>query len=50
MTKTIEQSVRLAATPEQLFDAFLDSGLHSAVTGGQTKTSRSRRKIHGLER
>ena len=40
MTKTIEQSIRLAATPEQLFDAFLDSKLHSAVTGGRAKMSR----------
>jgi len=40
MTKTIEQSVRLAATPEELFDTYLDSKLHSAVTGGQAKMSR----------
>jgi hypothetical protein len=40
MTKTIEQSIRLAATPAQLFDAFLDSRLHSAVTGGRAKMSR----------
>lgn len=39
MTKTIEQSVRLAATPEELFDTFLDSRLHSAVTGGRAKMS-----------
>jgi uncharacterized protein YndB with AHSA1/START domain len=40
VTKTIEQSVRLDATPAQLFDAYLDSRLHSAVTGGEAKMSR----------
>jgi activator of HSP90 ATPase len=40
MTKTIEQSFRLAATPDELFDAFLDSRLHSTVTGAQAKMNR----------
>jgi len=40
MTKTIEQSVRLAATPKQLFDSYLDSKLHSSVTGGEARISR----------
>jgi activator of HSP90 ATPase len=40
LTKTIEQSIRFAATPEQLFDTYLDSKLHSAATGGKAKISR----------
>jgi activator of HSP90 ATPase len=40
MTKTIQQTIRLAASPEELFDTFLDSKKHSAATGGSAKVSR----------
>jgi activator of HSP90 ATPase len=40
MTKAIQQSVRLAASPEELFDTFFDSKKHSAATGGSAKASR----------
>jgi activator of HSP90 ATPase len=40
MTKAIEQSVRFNATPEQLFEMYLDSKKHSAATGGAARMSR----------
>ena len=40
MTPTIQQSVVLPASPKELFDAFLDSKKHRAVTGGNAKISR----------
>lgn len=40
MTKTIEQSVRFHTSPDELFDTYLDSKMHSAVTGGAAKMSR----------
>lgn len=40
MTKTIQQSVRFAATPAQLFEMYMDSAKHSAATGGKAKLSR----------
>jgi activator of HSP90 ATPase len=39
MTKTIQQSVRLGALPEELFDTYLDSKKHSAATGGPARIS-----------
>ena len=40
MTPTIQQSVRLPASPKQLFDTYLDSKMHTAVTGGKARISR----------
>jgi hypothetical protein len=40
MTKTIQQSVRFAATPVQLFEMYMDSKKHSAATGGKATLSR----------
>jgi activator of HSP90 ATPase len=40
MTKPIQQSVRFGATPAQLFEMYMDSGKHSAATGGRAKLSR----------
>jgi len=40
MTPTIQQSVRLPASPKELFDTYLDSKKHSAVTGGKPRISR----------
>jgi len=40
MTKAIQQSVRLAASPNELFDTYLDSKKHSAATGGRARMSR----------
>jgi activator of HSP90 ATPase len=40
MTKAIQQTVRFAATPEKLFEMYLDSQKHSAATGGKAKLSR----------
>lgn len=40
MTPTIQQSVRLPAMPKQLFDTYLDSKKHSAMTGGKARMSR----------
>jgi activator of HSP90 ATPase len=40
MTKAIEQSVRFAAPPEELFEMYLDSKKHSAATGGLARVSR----------
>jgi len=39
MTRAIQQSVVLPASPEELFRTFLDSKMHSAVTGAPAKTS-----------
>jgi len=33
MPKTLEQSVRLPAPPDELFDAYLDPERHAAITG-----------------
>jgi activator of HSP90 ATPase len=40
MTKTIQQSVRFAASPATLFEMYLDSTKHSAATGGKATLSR----------
>jgi hypothetical protein len=40
MTKTIQRSVRFAATPAQLFEMYMDSAKHSAATGGKANLSR----------
>lgn len=40
MMKPIVQSVRFPASPEQLFETFLDSKMHSASTGAKAKISR----------
>jgi activator of HSP90 ATPase len=40
MMKAIEQSVRFSATPEELFEMYLDSKKHSASTGGAAVMSR----------
>jgi activator of HSP90 ATPase len=40
MTSPIRQSVVLKAPPKTLFDAFLDSGKHSAFTGDKARVSR----------
>ena len=40
MTKPIQQSVRFAAPPEQLFEMYLDSKKHSDATGGVARLSR----------
>lgn len=40
MKPPIRQSVVLKASPEELFDTFLDSKRHSAVTGAPAKASR----------
>ena len=39
MTRAIQQSVVLKATPEKLFETFLDSKKHTAATGMPAKTS-----------
>jgi len=39
VTKTIQQSVRLPATPDDLFDSFLDAQQHAAITGGKVSIS-----------
>lgn len=39
MSKAIQQSVRFAATPEELFEMYVDSKKHSAATGGRAKIS-----------
>jgi len=33
MPKTIQQTVRLPASPDDLFDAYLDPARHAAITG-----------------
>jgi activator of HSP90 ATPase len=40
MTRAIQQSIVLKATPEELFETFLDSKKHSAATGAPAKASR----------
>lgn len=40
MTRTIQQSVEFSASPDELFDTFLDSKKHSAATGGIAQMSR----------
>jgi activator of HSP90 ATPase len=40
MTRAIQQSVILRASPEKLFDAFLDSKKHALLTGAPAKISR----------
>src|SRR5271165_1567937 len=40
MTKAIQQSVRFAAPPEELFEMYLDSKKHSESTGGVARMSR----------
>jgi activator of HSP90 ATPase len=40
MTKAIQQSVRFVATPEQLFEMYMDSNKHSESTGGKANLSR----------
>lgn len=39
MTKTIQQSVRLPATPDDLYDSYLDAKQHAAITGGKVTIS-----------
>jgi activator of HSP90 ATPase len=39
MTKTIEQSVRFSATPQELYDIYLDAKKHAAFTGAPVKIS-----------
>ena len=39
MTKTIEQSVRFTASPQELYDLYLDPKKHAAFTGGRVKIS-----------
>jgi len=41
MTKTIVQSVKFHATPEELFELYLDAKKHSAATGAPLKISRN---------
>ena len=40
MTKAIQQSIVLKASPEELFETFLDSKKHSAATGAPAEVSR----------
>lgn len=40
MTKAIQQSVRFAATPAQLFEMYMNSKMHSEATGGKANMSR----------
>ncbi len=40
MTKAIQQSVRFSASPETLFEMYLDSNKHCAATGGRARLSR----------
>jgi activator of HSP90 ATPase len=40
MTKAIQQSVRFAAPPANLFEMYLDSKKHTAATGGKATLSR----------
>ena len=39
MTKTIQQSVRLPATPDDLYDSYLDAQQHAAITGSRVAIS-----------
>jgi activator of HSP90 ATPase len=40
MTKAIQQKVEFAATPDELFEMYLDSKKHSESTGAKAKLSR----------
>jgi activator of HSP90 ATPase len=40
MTKAIQQSVEFRASPEQLFEIYLDSKKHSEATGAPARLSR----------
>lgn len=40
MTRAIQQSVVLKASPEELFETYLDSKKHTAATGMPAKVSR----------
>ena len=40
MTRSIRQSVTLNASPEELYETFLDSRKHAAVTGAPAKINR----------
>jgi Activator of Hsp90 ATPase homolog 1-like protein len=40
MTKPIQQTVRFAAGPRELFEMYVDSKKHSAATGGHARMSR----------
>jgi len=40
MTPTILQRVKFSASPKVLFEMYMDSGKHSAVTGAPAKLSR----------
>ena len=40
MTEAIQQSVEFDATPQALFDLYIDSKKHSQATGGRAKISR----------
>jgi uncharacterized protein YndB with AHSA1/START domain len=40
MTPTISQRVKFSASPEKLFEMYMDSGKHSAATGASAKLSR----------
>ena len=39
MTRAIQQSMKLAASPEELYRTFLDSKKHTAMTGMPAKIS-----------
>ena len=41
MTRAIQQSVTLKASPAELYETFLDSKKHSGVTGAPAKISRT---------
>ncbi|TLY16298.1 MAG: hypothetical protein E6K69_04315 [Nitrospirae bacterium] len=40
MAKTIQQTVRFKASPEELFTTYLDSKKHAAVIGSRVSISR----------
>lgn len=49
MTPPIWQSVTLNASPEELYETFLDSKKHAAVTGAPNKDrSEGWRALHGV--
>jgi activator of HSP90 ATPase len=41
VTRAIHQTVTLKASPDELFDAFLDPKRHSAITGAPARVSRT---------
>ena len=41
MTRAIQQSVTLKASPDELYETFLDSKKHATMTGAQAKISRT---------